>query len=92
MSEDVRALRINHESAIAMAERTIRRLFILILTLVVLWGMTIGGFLWYLNQYDFESYKYQQDGSGLNFVGGDWNGVSIHGTDNPNTQTEEEER
>ena len=77
MNSDTRLAQLNAESAIAMAERTIRRLFILLVVLILMWGATIGGFIWYLNQYDFESYEIAQDGEGLNFVGRDWSGVNL---------------
>lgn len=41
-----------------------KRLIVVILTLMGLWFATIGGFVWYLNQYDFVSYEYSQDGEG----------------------------
>ena len=50
------------------ADRANRRLFILLIVVIGLWFATIGLFVWYLNQYDFESYssEYTQDGHGLN--------------------------
>lgn len=92
MSEDVRALRLNGEAALAMAERTIRRLFILLLVLIVMWGLTTGAFIWYINQFDYTAYDYQQDGEGLNFVGGDWNGVSFNGAESTDSNTETQGR
>ena len=71
--------RLAHEFSIAMAERTIRRLFILLILIVLLWGATIGTFVWYINQYDYESYTYEQDGQGVNIMG-DWNGVEYYGS------------
>ena len=72
---------IAHEAAMARAERTIKRLFILLIVTVCLWFCsifaTVGGFLWYINQYDFESYEYTQDGEGLNIIG-DGNGVDFN--------------
>ena len=51
-----------------------KRWFIAFLVVVVLWFATIGGFIWYLNQYDYESYETvieaEQDGEGINIVGG----------------------
>lgn len=68
---------IAHESAMARQERTIKRLIITLMVIIFLWFATIGGFVWYLNQYDFESYVYKQDGEGLNIIG-DRNGVDFH--------------
>lgn len=52
-----------------------RRWFIMFLVVLFLWFSTIGGFLLYLNQYDFsgttEETTYQQDGSGTNIIGDD---------------------
>ena len=66
-----------HESTIARLERTIKRLILTLVFVTVLWFSTIGMFVWYLNQYDFESYTYQQDGEGLNIIG-DRNGVDFN--------------
>ena len=68
---------IVHESAMARQERTIKRLIITLMVIIFLWFATIGGFVWYLNQYDFESYVYEQDGEGLDIIG-DRNGVDFH--------------
>lgn len=35
-----------------------KRLFILAMALLIAWMTTIGVFLWYLHEYDFESYSY----------------------------------
>ena len=67
---------IVHESAMARQERTIKRLVVTLLAILVLWFATIGVFVWYLNQYDFESYTYEQDGQGVNIIG-DRNGVDF---------------
>jgi hypothetical protein len=68
---------IAHESAMARMERTVKRLIIALFVVIALWFSTIGIFVWYLNQYDFESYEYTQDGQGLNIIG-DRNGVDFH--------------
>lgn len=69
----------------AFAERTVKRLWVLVVLLAVLLAASWAGFLWYLNQYDFESYttEYTQDGRGLNIIG-DRNGVDYHGSTIPN--------
>ena len=66
-----------HESTVARMERTIKRLVLTLIFISALWFSTIGMFVWYLNQYDFESYTYQQDGEGLNIIG-DRNGVDFN--------------
>lgn len=49
-----------------------KRMFIIILVLLGLWAGTVGGFIWYLNQYDFTSTTIEadQDGEGINIAGG----------------------
>lgn len=68
---------IAHESDMARQERTIKRLIAALFVVIALWFSTIGVFIWYLNQYDFESYEYTQDGEGLNIIG-DRNGVGFY--------------
>jgi len=68
---------IVHESAMARMERTTKRLIIAMFVVIALWFSTIGMFVWYLNQYDFESYEYTQDGEGLNIIG-ERNGVDFY--------------
>ena len=69
--------RYQEESALAMAERTIRRLWITILVLIVLMaGMAIG-FFWYESQFEeyteYMEVEAEQEGN-YNFVsGGDIN-------------------
>lgn len=46
-----------------------KRIFIALMTVIALWFATIGGFVWYLLQYDFENYSYSQDGQGVNVMG-----------------------
>jgi hypothetical protein len=65
---------IVHEAEMARQERHIKRLWIAIIVAIVACIAITGGFLWYLNQYDFESYE--QDGSGVNIVG-NGNGVDF---------------
>lgn len=51
-----------------------KRWFIACLVILSMWLATIGGFVWYLYQYDFESYETviegTQDGEGINIIGG----------------------
>ena len=62
------------EGEVARQERHIKRLWIALITAIVAVVLIVGGFLLYLNQYDFASY--QQDGEGVNIVG-DGNGVDF---------------
>ena len=75
---------IAYESTTARHERIIKRLILTLVTVIILWFATIGMFVWYLNQYDFESYSYQQDGEGLNIIG-DRNGVDFHVSESDST-------
>ena len=63
---------IVYEGEIARQERHIKRLTIALISAIVAIVLIVGGFLLYLNQYDFASY--QQDGQGVNIIG-DSNGV-----------------
>lgn len=67
---------IVHEAEIARQERHIKRLWVALIVAIVACVAITGGFMWYLNQYDFASY--QQDGEGVNIVG-DGNGVDYNG-------------
>lgn len=68
---------IVHEGVMARMERTIKRLWILVIVLILVIVSTVGVFVWYLNQYDFESYTYEQDGQGVNIIGSR-NGVDFN--------------
>lgn len=68
----------------ALAEKTIKRLWIALIVAYVLIAGLAGGFLWYLNRYDFQSIstEYTQDGRGLNVIGANsLNGVNLNGAD-----------
>lgn len=43
-----------------------RRWFSAFLIVLIMWFATIGGFIWFLNQYNFETYE--QDGEGVNNI------------------------
>lgn len=79
------------ESEMARQERISKRLWIALLTAIVACVLIVVGFLMYLNQYDFVSYDYAQDGKGVNIIG-DWNGVDYDGPAAENPSTEEEIR
>lgn len=51
-----------------------------------LWFSTIGGFVWYLNQYDFTSYS--QDGEGYNNINTGEQGDVINGAEIPKESQE----
>lgn len=51
-----------------------KRWFIACIVILSMWLITIGGFIYYLNQYDFESYEITADGdSSANYIGEDGN-------------------
>ncbi len=58
-----------------------KRWFIACMVILSMWLATIAGFIWYLNQYDFESYEtvIEQDGEGINNYIGE-NGDIVNGT------------
>jgi len=80
---------IVHESAMARNDRTIKRFIAALIVVVALWFATIWIFVWYLDQYDFESYSVDlsTDGGGnANYIGQDgdiYNGTSE--SDTPHT-------
>ena len=81
---------IAHESAMARAERHIKRLWIALIVAIILIFASNVIWLAYINQYDFESYEYSQDGQGLNIIGNE-NGVEWHGAKVDSQEKNEEE-
>ena len=57
------------ETELDRLERHNKRLWIALLSAIVSIVLIVAGFLWYLNQYDFASYDYEQDGQGVNIIG-----------------------
>jgi hypothetical protein len=70
---------IVYESCMARAERHIKRLWIALIVAITTIFACNAIWIWYINQYDFTSYEYQQDGHGVNIIG-DRNGVTQYGT------------
>lgn len=63
-----------------------KRLFCLAMALLVAWLLTIGGFVWYLYQYDFETYYVDAENGPANYIGNDgdiYNGNSDSAQANP---------
>lgn len=58
-----------------------KRWFVACMVILLMWLATIGGFVWYLSQYDFESYEtvIEQDGEGINNYIGE-NGDIVNGS------------
>ena len=70
--EDKKVLFSALESVSAMAERTITRLWLAVILLVVVLLVNNIAWLCYLNQYDIESYAVTADGSSnANYIGRD---------------------
>ena len=63
---------IVHESAMARNERTVRRLWITIVLLIVMLVGTNGAWIWYESQFTdiVTTIEAEQDGSGVNIVSG----------------------
>ena len=63
---------IVHESAMARNERTVRRLWITIVLLIVMLVGTNGAWIWYESQFSdiVTTIEAEQDGSGVNIVSG----------------------
>jgi hypothetical protein len=69
-----------------------KRMFIVLITVIVLWFTTIAGFVIYLNQYDFTDYEIQQGGEwGNTFIGGANEGDLTYGAENPSEETNPKE-
>ena len=66
-----------------------KRWMIAFFTVLVLWFATIGGFVWYLNQYDFVNYE--QDGEGYNNINNGEQGDVINGAEIAGTEEKEQQ-
>ena len=80
-----------YEGITAKLERTIKRLWIAIIIIVVLEFARDMALIYFISQYDIEAYDYAQDGSGVNIIG-DKNGVEYHGTTLESQEGYEEEQ
>ena len=78
---------IVHESAMARAERSAKRLWTVSILLIVLLVVTNGAWLWYESQFEVmetTTIEAEQDGSGVNIVGGGNVDYGSKGNDNKN--------
>lgn len=78
---------IVHESAMARAERTAKRLWITILTLIFLLVGSNCVWIWYNSQFEVvetTTIEAEQDGSGVNIVSGGDLDYGAESTDNQN--------
>lgn len=64
-----------------------KRWMIAFFVVLGLWAATIGGFVWFLNQYEFEYYS--QDGNGYNNINTGEQGDVINGAEVQESQEEE---
>ena len=71
-----------HESAMARAERVIKRQWIAIVLLICMLFSAFGLFVWYESQ--FETVSYEQDGEGINNVNYGEQGNLNNGTESEN--------
>lgn len=71
---------IAHESTVAMMERTIRRLWILCIILVVLLVATNGLWIWYNSQFEYFTITQENEDGYNNYIGND--GDIINGETN----------
>lgn len=80
-----------HEETVAMMERTIRRLWITTLLLIVLLVATNGAWLWYESQFEyFTTTVTQENEDGYNnYIGND--GEIVNGTTNGNSNRKTKE-
>lgn len=67
-------------------KRQSKRWMIAFFVVLGLWAATIGGFVWFLNQYEFETYT--QDGSGYNNINTGEQGDVINGAEVPESKEE----
>lgn len=65
-------------------KRQNKRLIAALFVVISLWAATIGGFIWYLNQYDFVNYT--QDGEGYNNINTGEQGDVINGAEIPSKE------
>nr|DAH76848.1 MAG TPA: hypothetical protein [Bacteriophage sp.] len=74
------------EESIAMqvvkdSTKNSKRWFTIAIVILCMWLATIGGFVYFLNQYNFESYEYTQDGQGTNNINNNIGGSVYNGAD-----------
>lgn len=78
-----------HEAEVMRMEKHTRRLWVALLVAILAILASNIAWLWYINQYDFVDYDFEQDGYGVNIIG-DGNGVNDDGT-GPTCENEDEE-
>ena len=76
-----------HEGTVAMMERTIRRLWITTILLIVLLVATNGAWLWYESQFEYFTVTQESETGTNNYIGND--GEISYGTTDDNGKTKE---
>lgn len=76
-----------HEGAVAMMERTIRRLWITTIILIVLLVVTNALWLWYESQFEYFTVTQESKTGTNNYIGND--GEISYGTTDSNGKTKE---
>lgn len=81
-----------HEAEVMRHERDKKRLWIVLIVSLVVTAITNLGWVWYLNQYDFESTVTidSKDGGNANYLGG--NGDIVNGEDSRKTGESSQEQ
>ena len=80
---------VAHESAMARAERVIKRQWIAIVLFICMLFSSFGLFVWHESQFETISYDYTQDGQGTNIIGDSNevdNGAEIEGKNQEEAQ------
>lgn len=69
-----------------------RRMFTALVIVIALWFATIAGFVWYINQYDYETYNVEQGGNwGNTFIDGGNQGDINCGAESVRSEASQEE-
>lgn len=74
------------ESVQARNERHIKRLWITNIILIALLFLSNSLWLWFYSGFDFESYDYEQDGSGINIIGDENEEVKLYGAESTSAE------
>lgn len=69
-----------HEAEVMRMEKHTMRLWVALLVAILCLLASNIAWLWYINQYDFADYEYEQDGQGVNIIG-NGNGVGAYGAE-----------
>ena len=78
---------IVYEAEMSRNERHVKRLWVALIITIILIFASNAIWVWYISQYDFESYDYSQDGQGVNIIG-DGNGVDYNGSEDESAKTD----